>query len=78
MSFTRNGASRRVIVKVLCNFAHSYPARLGGRALVAANCFWQAVALMWLAHNGVDRALRYGLKYDAEFQGDPPRNALGG
>jgi hypothetical protein len=55
---------------VLYNFAHSYPAPalMGAVALGSSNHLWQAVALVWFAHIGMDRALGYGLKYDGSFQ----------
>ncbi len=54
----------------LYNFAHSYPAPglLGAVAVVADQPLWQAVALVWFAHIGLDRALGYGLKYDSDFK----------
>jgi hypothetical protein len=60
---TRAGAA-------LYNVAHSYPAPalLGAVALGSSNHIWQAVALVWFAHIGMDRALGYGLKYDGSFQ----------
>ena len=55
---------------VLYNAAHSYPgpALLGAVALATSNQLWQAVALVWFAHIGLDRALGYGLKYDTDFK----------
>jgi hypothetical protein len=55
---------------LLYNFAHSYPAPvvLGALAAVADEPLWQGVALVWLAHIGMDRALGYGLKYETEFK----------
>jgi hypothetical protein len=52
------------------NAAHSYPAPalVGALAVMASNELWQAVALIWFAHIGMDRALGYGLKYDDSFQ----------
>jgi hypothetical protein len=60
---TRTGAA-------LYNFAHSYPAPalLGAIAVAASDHLWQAVALIWFAHIGMDRALGYGLKYDGSFK----------
>jgi Domain of unknown function (DUF4260) len=54
----------------LYNLAHSYPAPavLGAVALAASSSLWQAVALVWFAHIGMDRGLGYGLKYDGSFQ----------
>ena len=53
----------------LYNLAHSYPAPavVGTVALATSNQLWQAVALVWFAHIGMDRALGYGLKYDSGF-----------
>ena len=51
------------------NLAHSYPAP----ALVGALGLWQgsglvtALAVIWFAHIGMDRALGYGLKHDDGF-----------
>lgn len=52
------------------NLAHSYPAPavLGLTCLLADQPLGQAVALVWLAHIGMDRALGYGLKYDSDFK----------
>jgi hypothetical protein len=54
----------------LYNVAHSYPAPalLGAVALATSNHVWQALALLWFAHIGMDRALGYGLKYGGSFQ----------
>ena len=55
---------------ILYNLAHSYPApaAVGAVASVAGQPLWQAVALVWFAHIGLDRALGYGLKYQTSFQ----------
>ena len=55
---------------MLYNVAHSYPApaALGLLAVVAEGPLWQGVALIWFAHIGMDRALGYGLKYEADFK----------
>ena len=60
---TRTGAA-------FYNAAHSYPAPalLGAIAVASSSHVWQAVALVWFAHIGMDRALGYGLKYDSSFQ----------
>jgi hypothetical protein len=52
------------------NLGHSYPAPavLGVVAVAASSPLWQAVALIWFAHIGMDRALGYGLKYDDSFK----------
>lgn len=54
----------------LYNFAHAYPApaALGLVASVADQTLWQGVALVWLAHIGMDRAFGYGLKYETDFR----------
>jgi hypothetical protein len=39
---------------------------LGG--LLVAEPIAGSIALVWLAHIGIDRALGYGLKYDAGFR----------
>ncbi len=50
------------------NAVHSY---LGPLALLAAGYFGNSYllpyALIWLAHNGMDRAVGYGLKYASSF-----------
>ena len=55
---------------MLYNAAHSYiaPAVLGIVATLADETLWQAVALVWFAHIGMDRALGYGLKYETDFR----------
>lgn len=52
------------------NLTHtlSLPLLLGAVALAAGNTMWGAVALIWLAHIGVDRAFGYGLKYPTSFR----------
>ena len=52
------------------NFAHSYPAPalLGAVALASSSHLWQAVALVWFAHVGMDRTMGYGLKYGDSFK----------
>jgi hypothetical protein len=55
---------------VLYDFAHSYPAPavLGAVAWASDSTLGQAVALVWFAHIGMDRALGYGLKYATDFK----------
>ncbi|HJU48715.1 MAG TPA: DUF4260 domain-containing protein [Gaiellaceae bacterium] len=50
--------------------AHTYalPVALGVYGLLAGQDRVMAVALVWLAHIGVDRLLGYGLKYPAAFK----------
>lgn len=51
------------------NAAHNHvaPALLGATAVAFGSVFWWAIAAIWLAHIGIDRALGYGLKL-ATFQ----------
>ena len=51
------------------NLAHSYPAPalVGALAVVGDSTVGQGVAVIWLAHIGMDRALGYGLKYGTGF-----------
>jgi len=51
------------------NTAHSYlaPVALITLGLGSAEPFILSIAMIWLAHIGLDRALGYGLKYDAGF-----------
>ncbi len=54
---------------IIYNTAHSYMAPMtlmtGGFAL--ASPLVLSIAMIWLAHIGIDRALGYGLKYNAGF-----------
>lgn len=47
------------------NFAHTYtvPALLAGLALLAGWTVVLAIAVIWIAHIGMDRLFGYGLKY---------------
>jgi hypothetical protein len=52
------------------NLGHSYPLPA---AMSLAGAVWHhpltlALGLLWLAHIGMDRLARYGLKYDVSFQ----------
>ena len=51
------------------NAAHSYvgPAALGALGLAFAAPLAQTLALIWIAHIGLDRALGYGLKFATGF-----------
>ena len=51
------------------NAAHTYlaPAALGAAGLALGAPTMQALALIWIAHIGLDRALGYGLKYTTGF-----------
>jgi hypothetical protein len=44
------------------------PAVLGGIGLVTDASLLVAIALVWIAHVGMDRALGYGLKYPTHFR----------
>ncbi|MGH3148977.1 MAG: DUF4260 domain-containing protein [Rubrobacter sp.] len=52
------------------NAFHSYPlpAALGIAGIVAGVPFAVALALVWFAHIGMDRAIGYGLKYPNDFK----------
>jgi len=54
---------------VLYNAAHSYmaPMALMTTGFGLASPLTLSIALIWLAHIGIDRALGYGLKYSAGF-----------
>lgn len=54
----------------LYNTAHSQgaPILLALAALEWHHPLLLALALLWLAHIGIDRAFAYGLKYDTDFQ----------
>ena len=51
------------------NAAHSYlgPVALMTAGLAGASPLTLSIAMIWLAHIGIDRALGYGLKYFDEF-----------
>lgn len=51
------------------NFAHTYtvPIVLGGLGHLAGLGWALPVALIWVAHIGLDRVLGYGLKYPGSF-----------
>ncbi len=51
------------------NTAHSYlaPVALLTAGFVSADSLTLSIAMIWLAHIGIDRALGYGLKYEAGF-----------
>lgn len=55
---------------VMYNLAHTYagPAVLGVAAVLWLGTLWFAVALIWCAHIGFDRAVGYGLKLPTAFQ----------
>jgi hypothetical protein len=54
---------------ILYNAAHSYlgPVALMTIGLAMAAPLTLSLAMIWLAHIGIDRALGYGLKYQAGF-----------
>jgi hypothetical protein len=62
------GAGPRVGAAVY-NAAHTYagPLLLGGAALGLGHTLLGGVALIWVAHVGMDRALGYGLKHPTGF-----------
>jgi hypothetical protein len=54
---------------IVYNAAHSYllPVALMTTGLAMASPLVLSIAMIWLAHIGIDRALGYGLKYQAGF-----------
>ena len=67
-----------VVGAVAYNAAHTYlaPAALGAAGLALGAPTMQALALIWIAHIGLDRALGYGLKYATGF-GDAHLGRIG-
>lgn len=65
LSFLGMTAGRKVGA-MSYNLAHTYtvPVVLGALVWLAGGTWALPVALIWIAHIGVDRALGYGLKYD--------------
>jgi hypothetical protein len=55
---------------VVYNVFHTYalPAALAAYGLVGGSTVAGSVALIWLAHIGMDRMLGYGLKYSSGFK----------
>jgi Domain of unknown function (DUF4260) len=55
---------------IVYNAVHTYvvPIALGVAGLVGDHDVAVQVALIWIAHIGIDRALGYGLKYPTEFK----------
>jgi Domain of unknown function (DUF4260) len=54
---------------IVYNAAHSYmaPVTLLTLGLALASPLTLSIAMIWMAHIGIDRALGYGLKYSAGF-----------
>ncbi|WP_454627190.1 DUF4260 domain-containing protein [Bradyrhizobium cenepequi] len=54
---------------IIYNAAHSYmaPVSLMTAGFATAEPLVLSIAMIWLAHIGIDRALGYGLKYQAGF-----------
>ncbi len=54
---------------IVYNAAHSYmaPVALMTTSFALASPLWLSIAMIWMAHIGIDRALGYGLKYWAGF-----------
>jgi hypothetical protein len=54
---------------IVYNAAHSYllPVALMTTGLAMSSPLVLSIAMIWLAHIGIDRALGYGLKYQAGF-----------
>ena len=68
LSFAGYLASPRVGA-IVYNAAHSYlaPVALMTSGFAAASPLTLSIAMIWLAHIGIDRALGYGLKYAEGF-----------
>ena len=68
LSFTGYLAGPQVGAMVY-NAAHSYmaPMALMVAGFAVSEPLILSIAMIWLAHIGIDRALGYGLKYDAGF-----------
>lgn len=69
LSFIGYTAGERTGAK-LYNLVHTYtvPAILGGIGWFGGIGWLLAVALIWVAHIGMDRAFGYGLKYPGSFK----------
>jgi hypothetical protein len=54
---------------IVYNAAHGYmaPVALMTAGFALASPLWLSIAMIWMAHIGIDRALGYGLKYSAGF-----------
>jgi Domain of unknown function (DUF4260) len=54
---------------IVYNAAHSYmvPVAMMTSSFGLASPLWLSIAMIWMAHIGIDRALGYGLKYQAGF-----------
>ena len=54
---------------IVYNAAHSYmaPVAMMTSSFALASPLWLSIAMIWMAHIGIDRALGYGLKYSAGF-----------
>jgi hypothetical protein len=54
---------------IVYNAAHSYmaPVAMLTSSFALASPLWLSIAMIWMAHIGIDRALGYGLKYSAGF-----------
>jgi hypothetical protein len=60
----------RTVGAVSYDVAHTYvlPVALGVAGVVAGSETAPQIALVWLAHIGIDRFLGYGLKYPTHFR----------
>jgi len=69
LSFFAYSAGERTGARVY-NLAHTYavPAVLGAIGWFGGIGWLVPVALIWIAHIGLDRALGYGLKYPGSFR----------
>lgn len=55
---------------LIYNLGHTliFPLALGGLSLLIGSSLGIQIALIWLAHIGMDRAVGYGLKYPTAFK----------
>lgn len=69
LSFLAYSAGEKIGWKAY-NFSHTYtvPAVLGAIGWFGGVAWLVPVALIWIAHVGMDRALGYGLKYPGGFK----------
>jgi hypothetical protein len=69
LAFLAAAAGEKAMARAY-NIAHTYtaPAVLAGVGLVAGWTLAVSIAIIWIAHIGIDRALGYGLKYERVAQ----------
>jgi hypothetical protein len=55
------------ILFLVPDLSYMAPVAMMTSGFALASPFWLSVAMIWMAHIGIDRALGYGLKYSAGF-----------